>query len=303
MRIPQIRTLVSTNWLKDCLESSTANKLRVLDVSWARFQKPGVGYAEFYKKQHIPGSIYLDLNQCSTPTKHLPFNLPEKNCFSEYIGSLGVSNKNHVIVYDQQNNSSAFRAWWLFKYLGHSEVSLLDGGFYKWVADNYDVTSKPTVHKDGYGKRIQLETIENHGKQMLMMKCNFEIHLQPKHFRHFDDIMKNQETQIEQIVDCRPSKAFHGDPSDKLGHIPSSKNLPYSELFNPDGTMKSKSELKNLFSSLGIDLSKPLTASCQRGVTACAVAAAANILGKEEISVYLGSWNEWSQRADSKYIV
>ncbi|GAB1608509.1 3-mercaptopyruvate sulfurtransferase-like [Argonauta hians] len=278
--IPQIRTLVSTNWLKDCLASSSADKLRVLDVSWARLEKPGVGYAKFYKKQHIPGSVYFDLNQCCTPTNYLPYNLPEKNCISEYIGSLGVSNKSHVIVYDQQNNSAAFRAWWLFKYLGLSEVSLLDGGLSKWIADNFEVTSKPTTYE----------------------KCNFEIHLQPKLLRHFEDILKNQETQREQIVDCRPPKAFHGDPENKLGHIPNSKNLPYSKLFNPDGTMKSKSELQSMFTSIGIDLDKPLIAACQLGVTACAAAAAANVLGKEEVSVYLGSWNEWSQRADSKYI-
>ncbi|XP_014774610.1 3-mercaptopyruvate sulfurtransferase [Octopus bimaculoides] len=281
MRITKIGTLVSTNWLKDCLSSSSADKLRVLDVSWARLQKPGVGYDKFYKKQHIPGSIYFDLNQCSTPTKHLPYDLPDTNCLSEYIGNLGISNKNYIIVYDQQNNSSAFRAWWMFKYLGHSDVSMLDGGMSKWIADNYEVTAKPTTYE----------------------KCNFEINLEPKRFRSFEEIAKNLETQTEKVVDCRPSQAFHGNPQDKLGHIPHSKNLPYSTLFKPDGTMKSKAELKDLFTASGVSLGKPLICTCQTGVTACGVAAAAEMLGKEEITVYLGSWHEWSQRADSKQII
>lgn len=266
MTISAINTVVCSNLLRDA-KHQISQKVRVLDVSWVRL-KPGVGYHKYYLKQHIPGSVYFDLNQCSTPTKLVPFTLQDPKCLSEYIGNLGIDKETHVITYDQQDNRSALRAWWLFRYFGHSNVSLLDGGIGKWISSGFDVTSKPTTY----------------------MKCKYKCVPHPALSRDYVALQKNIKSNEEQVVDARPEEYF------AEGHIPKSKNIPYSQLFREDGTFKSKNELKELFDSASVDLTKPLIGTCQLGITACGIAAAAQILGNTNTSVYTGSWHEWSQR-------
>lgn len=273
MTISTLGTLVSVNWLRNISLSQAAYKLRVLDVSWVRL-KPGEGYKQFYLKQHIPGSMYFDLNQCSTPTDLITFPLPDTKCLGEYIGNLGIDKETHVVTYDQEDNRSAIRAWWLFRYFGHPKVSFLDGGLRKWITSGFEVTSKPTTST----------------------KCQYECIPQPPLLRDYDALQRNLKSKEEQVVDARPEVLFEKD------HIPHSKNIPYSQLFTEEETFKSKDDLKKLFSKAGVDMQKPVIGTCQMGVTACGIIAAANILGNTNASLYMGSWNEWSQRASVGFV-
>jgi thiosulfate/3-mercaptopyruvate sulfurtransferase len=79
-------------------------------------------------RQHIPTAQHLDLTKCVHPTPTLPNNIPEKECFEEYVQSLGVNRDSHVVIYDRGTYFSSARAWWLFRMFGHDNVSVLDGG-------------------------------------------------------------------------------------------------------------------------------------------------------------------------------
>lgn len=68
-----------------------------------------------YCRAHIPHALYFDLYKCCTGTKEIPLNLPEPECWTRYIQSLGVSSDTHVVVYDGQNMRLALRTWWLFR--------------------------------------------------------------------------------------------------------------------------------------------------------------------------------------------
>jgi thiosulfate/3-mercaptopyruvate sulfurtransferase len=77
------------------------------------------------------------------------------------------------------------------------------------------------------------------------------------------------------------------------GHIPGSCNLPFFQLFNEDGSFKPSEELQVLFNAAGIDLDKPVIATCGSGVTACVLLFALDRIGASQTALYDGSWIDW----------
>jgi thiosulfate/3-mercaptopyruvate sulfurtransferase len=100
------------------------------------------------------------------------------------------------------------------------------------------------------------------------------------------------------IVDARSPERFEGRapeprPGLRSGHIPGSRNVPYGKLLKEDGTLKSAKEIEKVFSKAGVDLSKPVVASCGSGITASVLALGLAIIGHRRTAVYDGSWAEW----------
>jgi len=107
------------------------------------------------------------------------------------------------------------------------------------------------------------------------------------------------------ILDARSPGRFRGDeaeprPGLRSGHIPGSQNLPYRDLLDPDGTMKSADALRKVFDSAGVDLGKPVITTCGSGVTAAIISLALEIVGHDRHSLYDGSWAEWGMYGDLK---
>ncbi|XP_053384123.1 thiosulfate sulfurtransferase-like isoform X2 [Mercenaria mercenaria] len=224
---------------------------------------------------HIPQAIYFDLFKCVNGTEEIPKELPELKCITDYIRGLGVWPDTHVIVYTRSSVTQAFRTWWTFRIFGHKNVSVLDGGFQKWIADGFNTsTSIPLVDRS-----------------------TFEGKLNSSYLRNYDDMMENLQTKREQVVDSRaPDEKWVSGKEYDSGMIPGSKMVSYTTLFNTDGTMKNKLELKEIFEKNGVDLALPIVTYCNTGMKSTVVVAAAYVLGLE-VSMYYGSWNEWRRRA------
>lgn len=232
-------------------------------------------YTEFYKQGHIPQSVHFDLYRCAPKNPYIFLDIPDVNCFTDYVQSLGVWSDTHVVAYDRFGPRSAYKTWWLFRAFGHRNISVLDGGLRKWLEDGYEVTTdEPKIERSDFVAKLDK---------------NLD--------RTYEEIILNLKTKREQVMDTRSPN----DPSvvegPNGGMIPGAKHMSFDSLFSEDGTIKSDAELKALFNEAGIDLGQPIVASCLRGITACAGAAAAYILGKDNVPVYVGSWTEYSQRA------
>lgn len=274
----EIQSLVSTDWLENNLLDPN---IKIVDATW-HLPNSERKAEEEYKKNHIPGAIFFDIDEIANLEMPLPHMMPNDEKMASRVRSLGISNSNHVIVYDNSDFSSAARVWFMFKNFGHKNVSILDGGFQKWQQENKpanDQIKKPSP-------------------------SHFRAQLNKERIRDIDDVKDNINSRHEQLVDARSSGRFKGTapeprPDSKSGHIPGSFNVPFNDLINENKTYKSRSEIKEIFHKNGVDLAKPIITSCGSGVTACVLIFALHLIGHDQSALYDGSWSEWGTRADT----
>lgn len=277
-------TLVTVKQLTEALCKSHKN-LRVLDSSWHMPATNRNPYAE-YLEGHIPGSLFFDIEDCVDKKSKYDHMLPTPSDFEKYVGKLGINNNTHVILYDNNEVGlfSAPRVWWIFRVFGHNAVSILDGGLPRWHAEGQPVTKEI--------KSVDQET--------------FQAKFNPDAVKSFEDMLKNIGERKFQMADARPSGRFYGtEPEPRAGmesgHIPGAKSLPFKSFMTNDNagyqTLRPTNELQEVFRDKGIDLSKPLAASCGSGVTACCIALAAHMCGKEDTCIFDGSWVEYYYRS------
>ncbi len=264
--------LVSTDWLAAEMGKSD---LRIIDAS---LFLPAMGRnarAEF-EAAHIPGAVFFDIEEVSDTANPLPTMLPPAEKFASRCQALGLGDGSRIVVYDNSPLKSSARLWWMLGLFGAHEVAILDGGFAKWQAESRPVES---------------------GKPIVRHR-HFTVWADKALVRDMAQMTDNLRSKAEQVVDARGAGRFTGAEPDprpgvRPGHIPGSKNIPYSALFNEDGTFKAPADIKALFDAAEIDLSKPLVATCGSGITAPVVAFGAALVGKPTVAVYDGSWSEW----------
>lgn len=274
MAADSAKTLVSTNWLADNLRNPN---LRILDGSWHLPTENRDAKAEF-EDSHIPGARFFDIDDISDHRSNLPHMVPPVEKFVSRVRALGVGDGHQIVVYDSKGLFSAARVWWLFRLMGKADVAVLDGGLPKWLAEGHPTDNTPPVIRD---RHITV----NHKPQLV---------------RDVTEVAQAAKLQDHEIIDARAAARFRGDATEprqglRAGHIPGSKNLPFTTLLNADHTMKSPTEIRALFENAGVDLTKPAITTCGSGVTAAVLSLALERIGKTDHSLYDGSWTEWGQ--------
>ncbi|HEX8486042.1 sulfurtransferase [Sphingomonas sp.] len=264
-----MNALVSTDWLAE-----HARAVRIVDASYYLAEHARDAAAEF-DAAHIPGAMFLDLATLADAASSLPMTLPAPDAITQRLAMLGIGAGEQIVLYDASPLRSSARAWWMLRMAGIADVTILDGGLAKWRADGRplasgDVSNTPTA---------------------------FDACLPLCSVRTFDAMRANLVTAIEQVVDARSPARFDGRepesrPGVEPGHIPGARSLHYAALFEADGTWKQGDALRAAFADAGVDLARPVVATCGSGVTAACLVFAAHLLG-HHIALYDGSWSEW----------
>jgi thiosulfate/3-mercaptopyruvate sulfurtransferase len=266
--------LAETDWLQERLG---APGLVIMDAS---LKMPGDAHAPFdlYKEAHIPGALFFDIDDLSDTSSALPHMLPAPEKFASRMRMMGVGDGMKAVIYDNRGIFSSPRAWWMFRVMGHNDVTVLNGGLKKWVAE---------------GRPIEAGSPAQRSERHFTARKNSAL------VRDLSDMLAAVEVKRPQIADARAKGRFEGRepelrPVPRLGHMPGACNVPYAKLINEDGTMKSAPDLRAAFEAAGISPEKPVITTCGSGVTACILALGLSVLGNEYTAVYDGSWTEWS---------
>jgi thiosulfate/3-mercaptopyruvate sulfurtransferase len=255
--------------------------LRVVDARWYLPTLQREGRAEFLSA-HVPGAVYLDIDEVADGRTALPHMLPEASQFADAVGALGIGTGDRVIVYGARHLIAAARVWWMFRIFGHEAVAVVDGGFPRWQAEGRPVeVGQPAPEPRRFAARYR-----------------------PELGRDLDGMRAAVATRQEQVLDARSAGRFAGTapeprPGLRGGHMPGSHNLPYDRLFAPDGTLLPVETLGAVFRDAGLDLRRPVVTTCGSGVSAAVLALGLHLLGQREVPVYDGSWTEWAGRPDT----
>ncbi len=278
--ISDASTTVSAGWLSEHLGQPD---LLVFDATMYLPTEAKDANALF-ESAHIPRARRFDIDMIADDETDLPHMVPTPGRFARMVGALGVSNATHVVFYDQKGLFSAARGWWMMKLFGHDRVSVLDGGLPAWVRAGYPTESGPFVPP--------------------ATPSVFHPDFRARMLRGIGDMRSNVETGAELVLDARSAARFRAEapeprPGVRGGHIPGSRNIPFTDVLHADQTLRPAHEVRALLAAAGVDGSRPVVTSCGTGVTAAVLTLAMAASNMPIGALYDGAWTEWGGRPDT----
>lgn len=265
--------LIDVAQLADAMLSDTPPV--VLDVRWQLGDDDG--HAR-YRTGHIPGAVYVDLDSQLAGPPSLEAGrhpLPEIDALTEAARSWGIDDTSPVVVYDDNGNLAAARAWWLLRWGGHRDVRLLDGGLTAWRDSGMRLSTGDTPVRPG-SVTLRAGSLPT---------------------ATIDDVAAlGSDHSKTVLVDARAAERYRGEvePIDpRAGHIPGAISIPTSENIDESGRFRAASELRERFAQAGVTDGTPVVAYCGSGVNAAHEIAALEIAGLSG-TLFPGSWSQWS---------
>ena len=280
--------LAKTGWLQDHLEDPN---LRVVDIrGYVKKTDLGDGRqgAEYlpareeYDESHVPGAGFVDWTRDITdPDDPVPAQVAPPERFADLMGSLGIGDGTHVVVYDHAGGQFATRLWWALTYYGHDLVSVLDGGWNRWVSEGRPTTAEVPDPAP----------------------ATFTPKTRPGWRREAEDVLAASRTGEALVLDARDAGQYTGAVTrgeGRPGHVPGARHLHADGLFGPDGSFLPDDDLEEKLREAGVpeDREAPVVAYCNGGVAATVPLFALHRLGYGNLANYDGSWNEWGARED-----
>lgn len=245
--------------------------VRLLDVRW-RLDEPEGRPA--YLDGHLPGAVYVDLDHelaRRDDPRRGRHPLPSRDQLEQAARRWGIAEGDTVVVYDDVQSVAAARAWWMLTRSGLADVRVLDGGLRGWLAERLPLETGDVLPRPG---NVVLHDIE----------------------RGVTDIDEVEDWPWKGVLlDVRAPERYRGEvePIDPVaGHIPGAVNLP-TTLHVVAGKFRSADEIRAQFAAAGVTEGAAVAAYCGSGVAASHTALAGAIAGID-VTVYPGSWSQWS---------
>jgi thiosulfate/3-mercaptopyruvate sulfurtransferase len=264
--------LVSTQWVDD--HKGDAN-VRIVEVDEDIL---------LYSQGHVPGATEIDWH---TELQRRDIrDFVDAAGFEALMDAKGITNDTTVVLYGDKSNWWAAYALWFFKYNGHADVRLMNGGRQKWVAEQRELSSEPSTRtSSGYRVPYRDASIRAFAHDVIqhLLKVN---------------------AGSGALVDVRSPQEYSGEklhmpeyPQEgtlRGGHIPGAANIPWAKAVKEDGTFKDAADLHALYGAEGVGPDKDVIAYCriaERSSHSWFVLK--YLLGYPKVRNYDGSWTEW----------
>jgi len=238
--------------------------------------------ASLYNDFHITGSISLPPANL-TQSDPIPYMLKSVSEMEKILGAKGVSQTHTIIVYDEGSSKYSGRLYWTLKYLGATDVKILNGGIESWKAIRKPVTSSPTKLK----------------------ATTFTANVQDQYLASLTEVKKATSDASYVIIDARSDDEYAGTNETTLrkGHIPNAIHIDYKDVLASNGDVKSAEQLKALYTANGVTPDKTIIIYCKTSVRAAIQFAALNsVLGYENVKVFDGAFSEWSSDKSTEVV-
>lgn len=261
--------LVSTNWVKENLKSPAVRIVEV-DVDTKQY---GAG--------HVPGAVAFNWN--TQLQDQINRDIISKDDFEKLLSSAGIKPTDTIVLYGDNNNWFAAYGFWLFKYYGHADVRLMNGGRSKWLAED----DKPLT-----------------ADVVALAKSDYKITAINADLRaKVPQVLEAIATRNSNLIDVRSTDEYTGkiiappgmtETAQRAGHVPGAKSVPWAQTVNQDGTFKSVDDLRALYKTAGLIEGKPTIAYCRIGERSSHTWFVLKyLLGVQDCKNYDGSWTEY----------
>ena len=266
--------LVETDWVQEHLDDPS---IRIVEVD----ENPGL-----YAEAHIPGAIGFDWQKDLQDQTKRDFLGPE--AFGELFGSRGISNEHTVVLYGDRNNWFAAYTFWYLKYYGHHNVRLMNGPREKWIAEDRPTSTEVPSHAAATFTAQPGDDTIRAKRDEVLAALGTDTRLV--------DVRSPQEYSGELIA----MAGYEQEGAQRGGHIPGAASVPWAQAVTEDGTFKSRDELQELYSGKGVLTNgDPVIAYCRIGErSAHTWFVLHELLGKDDVKNYDGSWTEWGNLVD-----
>jgi thiosulfate/3-mercaptopyruvate sulfurtransferase len=258
----------------------------LVDPAWlgARLRDPGlrivdmVTEPEEYQKAHVPGAVYLHVNDARVAVPAGGFRLPTADEGARLLGTLGIGPDTHVVIYDDSGGLHASRLFFTLEVFGHRKVSLLDGGVHGWRRAKLPLTTEiPRVERTEYRPAVRGDLVAS-----------------------AEWVRDRLGDATVALVDARTAAEFTGKDrrAKRGGHIPGAVNLEWKQNVRPDWTFKPRAELRAMYVAKGVTPDKTVVTYCQTHHRASHSYFVLRLLGYPRLVGYDRSWIEWGNRDD-----
>lgn len=273
--------VVSTEWLTRNLG---AEGLRIVDVR-GKVQPPGshpryIAKREDYERAHLPDAVFVDwTHDIVDPADPVPVQIATPEAFAAKMDELGIGDDTLVVAYDDYDHVFSGRLAWALRFYGHDDVRILDGGYALWVSEG-----RKTTHE------LPAPRTSERG---------FHPCPRPSLRRTADQVMHAIGDAGVLVLDARSPEQYAGlvSAAGRGGHIPGARNVPYPRFIDAaTGRFLPTGELLRAFADAGVDVSRlprDVVVYCNGGVSCTVPLTALQMLGRADVAVYDGSWNEW----------
>lgn len=261
--------LVSTNWVKENLKSPAVRIVEV-DVDTKQY---GAG--------HVPGAVAFNWN--TQLQDQINRDIISKDDFEKLLSSAGIKPTDTIVLYGDNNNWFAAYGFWLFKYYGHADVRLMNGGRSKWLAED--------------DKPLTADVVAFAKSDYKITAINADLRAK------VPQVLEAIATRNSNLIDVRSTDEYTGkiiappgmtETAQRAGHVPGAKSVPWAQTVNQDGTFKSVDDLRALYKTAGLIEGKPTIAYCRIGERSSHTWFVLKyLLGVQDCKNYDGSWTEY----------
>jgi len=233
--------------------------------------------AKNYRVSHLRNAIHIDIKALTKEGK--PEGVLKSDAeIAQYLGDNGISNTNSIIIYDDGDNKSAGRLYWVLKYMGVADVKILQKDMKAWRSARIPLTPAPTkITKASFTASPVADILVD----TKWVKAN----------------LKNANITF---VDVRELKEFTGVDGKSPGHIPGAINLEWKTMTGEGGIIKTNEDIAKLLKSSNINADKTIVLYCATSVRAgLPFFVLTSLLDYPNVKVYEGAMNVWSSDASN----